>query len=69
MIPAALLASTWIRMGNYLAYHTHGSFSGVKGFINTETSDVGMSADSLDSGDVFNFWDFWLRSLHEFKII
>ncbi len=69
MIPAALLASTWIREESYLSDHTHGSFSGVKGFVNTETSDVGMSADSLDPGDVFDFGDFRLRSLHVFKII
>jgi hypothetical protein len=30
---------------------------------------VGMGADSLDSGDVFDFGDFWLGSLHKFKII
>ena len=69
MIPAALLASTWIKKDEYLSDHTHGSFPGVKGFVNTETSDVGMSADSLDSGDVFDFGDFGLGSLHVFKII
>lgn len=30
---------------------------------------MGMSTDSLDSGDVFDFGDFRLRSLHVFKII
>lgn len=69
MIPAALLASTWIKMTNYLTDHTHGSFSRVQGFIDTETSDVGMSAYSFDSGYVFHLWDFGLGSLHLFKII
>lgn len=30
---------------------------------------MGMSTDSLDSGDVFDFGDFRLRRLHVFKII
>jgi hypothetical protein len=55
MIPAALLASTWIRGMNYLSDHTHGPFPGVKGLVNTEASDVGMSADSFDPGNVFDF--------------
>jgi hypothetical protein len=70
IIPAARLASVYGQITRlavscevglrvtYLADHALGDFAGVKGVIETETTDVGVGADTFDPGEVLDFLDF-----------
>jgi hypothetical protein len=48
--------------GTYLADHTLGDLAGVKGVIETETTNMGVSTDTFDSCQVFDFLDFGVDS-------
>ena len=66
MIPAARLASVYNRIAlvvsgkrvTYLANHALGDLARVKGIIETETTNVGVGADTFDPGEVLDFLDF-----------
>ena len=58
MIPAALLASTYNnirRFSTYLTDHTLTDFAWVKTVVQSQTTNVGMSANTFDSSQIFDF--------------
>lgn len=45
-----------------MADHTLGDLTGVKGIIETETTNVGVCTDTFDSCQVFDFLNFGVDS-------
>jgi len=58
--PFAPLARS--RASTYLANHTLGYLAWVKTVVQTKTTDMGVSADTLDTGQVLDFLHFRVDS-------
>ena len=57
---ASTILGVWGR--TYLSDHTLGDFPWVKRIVETKTSDMGVSSNTLDSGEVLDFLDLGVDS-------